>query len=61
VTAAGPILAPPDRGPVWHGESVAHAIEMYFDDQADAAVRRLWLLLAGVKDTATGAITSLTG
>lgn len=47
MTAAGPILAPPDRGPVWHGESVAHAIEMYFDDQADAAVRRLWLLLAG--------------
>lgn len=52
---------------------MAHAIEMYFDGQADAAVRRLWLLLAGyqpitaavasagVKDTATGAITLLSG
>jgi hypothetical protein len=64
--------SPPDGAVVWHGERVAHAIEMYFDDQADAAVRRLWLLpagyqpitatvtSAGVKDTATGAITSLT-
>jgi hypothetical protein len=62
---------------------------MYFDDQADAAVRRLWQRLAdaglpslatrthrqhrphvslavaeslaGIKDTATGAITLLTG
>lgn len=25
---------------------MAHALEMYFDDQADAAVRRLWRLLA---------------
>jgi 2'-5' RNA ligase superfamily len=25
---------------------MAHALEMYFDDQADAAVRRLWQLLA---------------
>jgi hypothetical protein len=39
-------LGYPDRQRVWHGEHVAHAIEMYFDDQADAAVRRLWELLA---------------
>ncbi|MHB1431893.1 MAG: hypothetical protein ACYCVZ_07245 [Streptosporangiaceae bacterium] len=25
---------------------MAHALEMYFDDQADAAVRELWRLLA---------------
>lgn len=25
---------------------MAHALEMYFDDQADAAVRKLWQLLA---------------
>jgi hypothetical protein len=25
---------------------VAHAVEMYFDDQADRAVRKLWHLLA---------------
>jgi len=30
----------------WHSEGVAHAVEMYFDDQADAAVRKLWQLLA---------------
>ena len=45
---------------------MAHAIEMYFDDQADAAVRDMWQVLAdagqaGIKDTATGAITLLTG
>ena len=25
---------------------MAHAVEMYFDDQAEAAVRRLWQVLA---------------
>jgi 2'-5' RNA ligase len=32
--------------PLWHGVQVAHAVEMYFDDQADAAVRKVWQLLA---------------
>jgi hypothetical protein len=35
-----------DNGSVWHGERVAHAIEMYFDDRADASVRKLWQVLA---------------
>jgi|SRR5450755_2890601 hypothetical protein len=34
-------------GPVWHGERAAEAIEMYFDEKAEADARRLWQLLAG--------------
>jgi 2'-5' RNA ligase len=30
-----------------HSRLVAHAIEMFFDDQADTEVRRLWQVLAG--------------
>lgn len=41
-----PDLRLPRRWLVWHREHVAHAIEMYFDDRADAAVRRLWQRLA---------------
>ena len=91
--AATAISGVPGRWLVWHREHVAHSIEMYFDDQADAAVRRLCQRLAdaglpslatrthrqhrrlladyqpitaevtsaGIKDTATGAITLLTG
>lgn len=31
---------------VCHGVGMAHALEMYFDGQSDAAVRELWYLLA---------------
>jgi len=31
---------------IWHRVHMAHAIEMYVDDRADAAVRRLWQRLA---------------
>ena len=30
----------------WQGEHVAHAIEMFFDDQGAAEVRRIWDILA---------------
>jgi hypothetical protein len=42
-------------GLVWDGEQVAHALEMYFDSRADAAVRRMWQVLseAGLPSLAT--------
>jgi 2'-5' RNA ligase superfamily len=46
MTAVGPILVIPGDELIWHGEHVAHAIEMYFDEPADTAVRRLWQRLA---------------
>jgi len=33
-------------GLFWHGERVAHALEMYFDHEADTAVWKLWQVLA---------------
>jgi hypothetical protein len=41
---------PRPRAPVpmpgCHSQVMAHAIEMFFDDRADSAVRALWLLMA---------------
>jgi hypothetical protein len=50
---------------------MAHAIEMFFDDKADAAVRKIWDVLdyqpiaatvttMGITDTRTGEVTQLT-
>jgi 2'-5' RNA ligase len=32
--------------PVWSNEPVAHSIELYFDDDTDAALRAVWVELA---------------
>jgi hypothetical protein len=52
VTWRHPRLSAPEiqcrgRARMVHSRLVAHAIEMLFDDQADAAVRSLWRTLSG--------------